>query len=96
MRLHLEYCVQFWGPQHKKDMELLKCIQRRVMKMIRGLGHLLCEDRLRELELFSMEKRRLRGDLIVAFQYLNGAYRKAGEGLFTRADSDKMRGIMVL
>ena len=64
--------------------------------MFRGLEHLSYEDRLRELELFSMEKRRLRGDLIVAFQYLNGAYRKAGEGLFTRADSDKMRGIMVL
>ena len=92
MRLHLEYCVQFWGPQHKKDMELLKCIQRRVMKMIRELGHLLCEDRLRELELFSLEKRRLWGDLTAAFLYLKGANRKAGEGLNIKACSDRMGG----
>ena len=60
--------------------------------MIRGLEHLPCEDRLRELGLFSLEKRRLQEDLIVAFQYLKGAYRKAEEGHFIRADSNRMRG----
>ena len=58
--------------------------------MIRGLEHLPYEDRLREL--FSLEKRRVQGVLIAALQYLKGAYRKDGEGLFTRACSDRTRG----
>ena len=60
--------------------------------MIRGLEHLPYKDRLRELGLFSLEKRRLLEDFIVAFQYLKGAYRKAGEGLFIRAGSNRTRG----
>ncbi|GAB0187230.1 hypothetical protein GRJ2_001188300 [Grus japonensis] len=92
VRPHLEYCIQLWGAQYRRDMELLERVQRRATEMIRGLEHLSYEDRLRELGLFSLEKTRLQGELTAAFQYLKGAYRKAGEGLFTRAWSDRTRG----
>jgi len=72
-------------------MELLERIQRRATKMIRGQEHLSCEERLRELGLFSLEKRRLQGDLIVAFQYLKEAYKQEGERLFVRVESGRIR-----
>ncbi|GAB0204785.1 triadin [Grus japonensis] len=92
VRPHLEYYVELWGPQHQRDVELLERVQRRATKLIRGLEHLSCEDRLRELGLFSLEKRRLQGDLIVALPVPEGAYKKAGEGLFIRECSDRTRG----
>ena len=60
--------------------------------MIRGWEHFSCEEKVRELDLFSQEKRRLWGLLIVAFQYLKGVYNQEGEWLFTWFDSDRTRG----
>ncbi|KFQ69705.1 hypothetical protein N335_14117, partial [Phaethon lepturus] len=84
VRPHGEYCIQLWGPQHKKNMDLFEQVQMRDTKHF-------YEDWLRELGLLSLEKRRVWADLIAAFQYLKGAYKKAGEGPFTRACSDRTR-----
>ena len=78
LRPYMESCIQLCSPQHRKDMDLLERVQRRARKMMQGLEHL-------------SYKERLQGDLIEAFQYLKGAYRKDGESIFSRTCGDGTR-----
>jgi len=64
MRLHLEYCVQFWPPYLRRDVVALEVVQRRFTGLIPEMRGLSYKERLGSLNLHSLEFRRMRGDRI--------------------------------
>ena len=84
VRLQLEYCVQFWAPYFKKNIDRLERVQRRATHMARGLQDKPYEERLRDLDLFSLRKRRLKGDLVAAYKFIRGAQQGIRDALFYR------------
>ena len=67
VRPHLDYAVQFWSPYYRKDIGSLEAVQRRMTKIIQGLRNLPYKDRLKRLNLHSLE-RKARGDIIEVFK----------------------------
>ena len=72
VRPHLEYCVQAWAPYYTKDIDKLEKVQKRALRMIPELNGLSYEEKLQHLNLFSLSKRRLRGDMIETFKIFQG------------------------
>ena len=92
VRPHLEYCVQFWSPHYRKDVGALERVQRRFTRMLPGMEGRSYEERLRDLGLFSLERRRLRGDLIETYKMIRGLDRVDSDSLFPRMEKASTRG----
>ncbi|XP_072437775.1 uncharacterized protein [Chiloscyllium punctatum] len=99
VRPHLEYCVQFWSPNLRKDILAIEGVQRRFTRSIPGMAGLPYTERLKRLGLYTLEFRRLRGDLIETYRLMKGLDTLAGGNIFplmgecrTRGHNLKIRG----
>ena len=91
VRPHLEYAVQFWAPNLQKDIERLEAVQARATKLIPTLRHFGYRRRLERLNLFDLQTRRLRGQLIETFKILKGITAIDFNNLFT-LNTNQTRG----
>ncbi|XP_059805558.1 uncharacterized protein LOC132380631 [Hypanus sabinus] len=82
VRPHLEYCIQFWSPHYRKDVEALERVQRRFTRMLPGLESMNYDQRLR---LYCLERRRMTGNMIEVYKMLRGIDRVDSQRLFPRA-----------
>ena len=86
VRLHLEYCVHVWCPYLRKDIDSIEKVQHRATKLVKGLKNKSYEERLQALGITSLEKRRIRGDLIQVFRIVRGFDKVEFEELFELDD----------
>ena len=92
VRPHLEYCQQAVHPYLAKDIQRLEKVQQRATKLVQSIQHLPYEQRLVELNLYSLAQRRQRGDMITVYKILNGMIDIQADKLFQLSDVTQTRG----
>ncbi len=92
MRQHLEYAMEADSPNRKADINHLERVQRLATRLVRGLRHVKYEERLRQLNLFSLERWRLRVGLILAFKALKRVIDLSPPHFFFRPPRTGLKG----
>jgi len=92
VRPHVEYCTPVWSPCYQKDKILIERVQHRLTRMIPGFFKLPYCERLKRLELWSLEEKRNRADLTKVFKMVKGLSRIPMESMFELSTTEHLRG----